>query len=279
MKNSQTPTKRIPRKLLHLKILLERPGVGKRRHKLAERLRGRKDVPIEWIREWINTEWHVIGHKYLWLAAMNACIGRSDVSLDVIEQGLRKTDPSTVNAAIEACRYRKIPFEVILYWHDSPLSTALQRAAVNACMGNPEAPEWFIEQAIENPDNYVRHEALEVFEERRPVVRDFEPPNPVYVKCALGAVVVAEIPPNAQVRGAPGKRCFTNMIEVKEILPGQSPNREMAISCIGDSIGTVYHPGDRVHILGFELERKIEKKTNLFNRVGFYCTLEEAKEA
>lgn len=270
MKNSQQD-------LLSLKLELEKPGVGKYRHDLAESFRGRKDVPIEWIREWINAEWHVIGHKYLWLAAMNACIGRDDISLDMIEQGLRKTDHSTVDAAVEACRYRKVPFEVILYWYDSPLNTALQRAAVKACIGDSEAPEWFIEQAIENPNNSIRNTALEVFEERRPVVRAFEPPSLVYVKCMLGAVAVAEIPLNAQVRGIPGERCFTNMVEVKNIIPGQSLNREMAIPDIGDCIGTIYHPGDQIHVLGFELEREIEKQTNQFNRVSFYCTLEETR--
>ena len=281
MENVQSlPNKEVTEELRHLKAMLEEPGIGRHRHDLAEEFRGKTDVPLSWIQEWLNTdELRVMGCKYLWLAAMNACIGRDDVSLDVIEQGLRKTDHFTVDAAIEACRYRKIPFEVILYWYDSPLNTALQRAAINACIGDSEIPEWFIEQAIENPDSYVRHEALKVFEERRPIVRDFEPPIPVYVKCALGAVVVAEILPNAQVRGAPGERCFTNMVEVKDILPGQSLNRKMAIPCIGDYEGIIYHPGDQVHILGFELERGIDKETNQFNRVSFYCTLEEAKEA
>ena len=61
--------------LLALKTALEKPGVGKKRHDLAEKFRDRDDMPLEWIREWLNTKWHVIGCKYLWLAAMNACIG------------------------------------------------------------------------------------------------------------------------------------------------------------------------------------------------------------
>ncbi|RYC74550.1 hypothetical protein G3RUM_00707 [Candidatus Nanosyncoccus alces] len=221
MENVQSlPNKEVTEELRHLKAMLEEPGIGRHRHDLAEKFRGKTDVPLSWIQEWLNTdELRVAGCKYLWLAAMNACIGDSEI------------------------------------------------------------PEWFIEQAIENADSYVKHEALKVFEERRLIVRDFEPPIPVYVKCALGAVAVAEILPNAQVRGVPGERCFTNMVEVKDILPGQSLNRKMAIPGIGDYEGIIYHPGDQVHILGFELERGIDKETNQFNRVSFYCTLEEAKEA
>lgn len=152
---------------MSLKVALEVPGVGRYRHDLAESFRGRKDVPIEWIHEWINAEWHVIGHKYLWLAAMNACIGRDDIPLDLIDQGLRKTNPCTFNAAIEACRYRKVPFEVILYWYDSQLSTTLRRAAMNACFGNPEVPEWFIECATNDTDIRVRQLAVKLLEEHK----------------------------------------------------------------------------------------------------------------
>lgn len=147
--------------LLTLKQELEKPGIGKYRHDLAEKFRDRDDVPLEWIREWLNAEWHVIGCKYLWLAAMNACIGRDDVPLDLIDQGLRKTDPDTFNAAIQACRGRNIPFEVIRQWYDLD-GAILRLAAINACIDNLDALDWFAEQALNDPDIRVQRIAQNV---------------------------------------------------------------------------------------------------------------------
>lgn len=151
--------------LLALKTALEKPGVGKKRHDLAKKSRDRDDVPLEWIREWLNTKWHVIGCKYLWLAAMNACIGRNDIPLDLIDQGLRKTDPSTFNAAITVCRGCKISFEVILQWYDLG-NTVFRMAAVNACVDNPDVQEWFIEQATDDPDDRIRQLAKSILSEK-----------------------------------------------------------------------------------------------------------------
>lgn len=153
-----------PQDLLTLRAELEKPGIGKYRHDLAESFRGRKDVPAAWIQE--NTAWHVLGHKYLWLAAMNACIGRDDISLDFIDQGLRKTDPNTFNAAIEACLGRKIPFEVVLYWYSFSLSTPMRRAAINACVGNSEIPEHFLEDACDDVDIRIRQLATGLLEKK-----------------------------------------------------------------------------------------------------------------
>lgn len=147
--------------LLTLKQELEKPGIGKYRHDLAEKFRDRDDVPLEWIREWLNAKWHVIGCKYLWLAAMNACIGRDDAPLDLIDQGLRKTDPDTFNAAIQACRGRNIPFEVIQQWYDLD-GAILRLAAINACIDNPDALDWFAEQALNDPDIRVQRIAQNV---------------------------------------------------------------------------------------------------------------------
>ncbi len=150
-----------PQDLLTLKAELEKPGIGRYRHDLAESFKGRKDVPIGWIQDWIDTKWYILGHKYLWLAAMNACIGRDDVPLDLIDQGLRKTDPDTFNAAIQACRGRNIPFEVIQQWYDLD-GAILRLAAINACIDNPDALDRFAEQALNDPDTRVRRIAQNV---------------------------------------------------------------------------------------------------------------------
>ena len=147
--------------LLALKKALEKPGIGKRRHEIANEFKGKKGVPEIWIREWLDTDRYTIGCKYLWLAAMNACIGRPNVPIDILYEGLRKTDFDTFNAAIEACRGRKIPFSTILQWYDSS-STILQLAAINACIDNLMVPEWFIEQAKNNNDIRIRRIAEQI---------------------------------------------------------------------------------------------------------------------
>lgn len=147
--------------LLALKKALEKPGVGKRRHEIANEFRGLRGIPELWIREWLDTDRYTIGCKYLWLAAMNACINRPNVPIDILYKGLRKTDLDTFNAAIEACHGRKLPFSVILKWYDSP-STILQLAAINACIGNLLVPEWFIEQAKHNHDIRIRKIANQI---------------------------------------------------------------------------------------------------------------------
>lgn len=156
-----------PQDLLTLKAELEKPGIGRYRHDLAESFKGRKDVPVGWIQDWIGTKWYILGHKYLWLAAMNACIGRDDISLDLIDQGLRKVDPDTFNAAIEACRGRKVPFGVILYWYGFSLSTPMRRAALNACVGNSEIPEHFLEDACDDTDIRIRQLATKLLDKKR----------------------------------------------------------------------------------------------------------------
>ena len=147
--------------LLILKAELEKPGIGQHKHDLAECFKEKNHVPLRWIRKWINTEWYVTGHKYLWLAAMNACINRSRVPLYLIYQGLRKTDQNTFNAAVTACRNRKVPFEIILWWYGSS-NTVLHLAAINACIGNSAVPKGFIEQTLEDEDIRIRRIAQQI---------------------------------------------------------------------------------------------------------------------
>ncbi len=138
-----------------LKDALEKPGIGKHRHEIAGSFRGRTDVPLKWVRKWLKTDWHTIGCKYLWLAAMNACIGRPNVPVYVIYQGLCKPDPDTFNAAIEACRGLKIRPSIISWWYSSSRVT-LRIAAITACIGRFDAPEDIVKQGLKDPDIRVR---------------------------------------------------------------------------------------------------------------------------
>ena len=144
-----------------LKKALEKPGIGKRRHDLAESFKGRVDVPLKWVRTWIDAEWYVIGHKYLWLAAMNACIGRPNAPVYAIYKALCKTDPDTFNAAIEACRGLKIRPHVICWWYSST-KVILRIAALTACIDKFDAPKEVIEEGIKDPDTRVRRIAEQI---------------------------------------------------------------------------------------------------------------------
>lgn len=137
--------------LFALKEALEKPGIGRRKHEIAEQFKGELRVPLKWVRSWISTDWHVIGHNYLWLAAMNACIGRSNTPIHIIYQGLTKTDHDTFNAALEACRGLKVPFAIILWWYNS-YHPILRIAAVTACINNSFVPDWFIKHIKSNKD-------------------------------------------------------------------------------------------------------------------------------
>ena len=147
--------------LVALKEALEKPGIGKYRHDLAERFRGEKRTPLKWIREWLSADWHTIGCKYLWLAAMNACIDRPNIPVYIIYRGLRKTDPDTFNAAIEACRGLKVRPLIIYWWYNSSITT-LRIAAMTACIGKYNIDKNFIEKGLKDPDKRVRRIAEEI---------------------------------------------------------------------------------------------------------------------
>ena len=137
--------------LISLKEALEKPGIGKHKKEIAEKFKGNLRVPLKWIRGWIGTNWHVMEHKYLWLAAMNACISRPNAPIYVIYQGLTKTDSDTFSAALEACRGLKVPFVIILWWYSS-YHPILKVAAVTVCINNSFVPGWFIKYVKTNTD-------------------------------------------------------------------------------------------------------------------------------
>lgn len=144
-----------------LKYELEKPGIGKHRHQLAERFIRRSDTPLKWIREWIRSDWRTAGCNYLWLAAMNACIGRPNTPVYIVYQGLCKTDPDTFNAAIQACRGLKIRPQIIQWWYSSTRVT-LRIAAITACIDKFDAPKDVIEQGIKDSDIRVRRIAEQI---------------------------------------------------------------------------------------------------------------------
>lgn len=62
-----------------------------------------------------------------------------------------------------------------------------------------------IEKALRSSDGKIRSAAMNVCKESGipiPVIRTIEPPELVFKKCVADVIVVAEIPKDAQVRGA-----------------------------------------------------------------------------
>lgn len=96
------------------------------------------------------------------------------MSLKIIEKALRSSDGKIRSAAMNVCAGRDVPLDVI-------------------------------ERGLKDSDWRVRSAAMNVCKESGipiPVIRTIEPPELVFKKCVADVIVVAEIPKDAQVRGA-----------------------------------------------------------------------------
>ena len=199
---------------------------------------------------------------------MNACKGR-EVPLDVIERWLKDADWRVRAAAMNACKGREVPLDVI----ERGLKDAdwrVRAAAMNACKGR-EVPLDVIERWLKDADWRVRAAAYKIAKEREMNVcyRSFEPPALVYKKCEAGVIVVAKIPEDAEVRGAPNGKCRSNKAEIVEVI-GTFCGEPVGISTYDGT--TWYYPGDIVEVDDFDYSD--EKCSTGFH---FFCTREQAE--
>ena len=102
-----------------------------------------------------------------------------------------------------------------------------------------------------------------------PVIRRFEPPELVYKKCVANVIVVAKIPPDAQVRGQVGKKCRADKATIVDII-GDFCGEKVGISI--HDMTTAYFIGDEVVIDDFD--QSDEECSTGFH---FFCTREEAE--
>ena len=123
---------------------------------------------------------------------------------------------------------------------------------MNACQGL-EVPIEIIEKWLRDSDCDVRNAAMKLAKERGieniPPYRAVNPPQKVYKKCEGGAIVVAHIPDDAEVRGTPNGKCRANKAEILEVIGG------FCGEPVGISIhdGTVwYYAGDVGEIEDFD---------------------------
>ena len=167
---------------------------------------------------------------------------------------------------------KNIPVEII----EKGLRDAdwrVRNTAMNACQNRPDIPVEIIEKWLRDADCDVRNTAMKLAKERGieniPPYRAVNPPEKVYKKCEGGAIVVAHIPDDAEVRGTPDGKCRANKAEIQEVIGGFFGEP------VGISIydGTVwYYAGDVVKIEDFDYSN--EECSAGFH---FFCDIDKAK--
>ena len=168
-------------------------------------------------------------------------MSRKNLSIEVIEKGLKDRDWRVRTAAMNACVGRDVPLEVIEKWlKDS--DWRVRTAAMHACKkaGIPIPP-----------------------------IRTIEPPQKVYKKCIGGVIVIAEIPKDAQVRGEVFGKCRTNKAKIVDII-GNFAGEKVGVSIYDKT--TMYFIGDDIQIDDFDMSD--EECSTGFH---FFCTIEQAQ--
>ena len=261
--------------------------------------RGRSDVPLEWIEKALqDDDWSVRS------AAMNACVDRDDIPLEWIENKLDDYyDSGSRTEAIKTCANRdNVPLEWIKkilkddYWyvrlaainacinrHDVPLEWIAERLndeeytvrveAIKTCAGRDDIPLEWIEKRFNDSSWSVRVAAMHYLKIKNlpiPFKRTFEPSAVVYKKCLNGVIVCAEIPADAQVRGAEGHKCRADKAKIIDII-GDFYGEQVGVSTFDNS--TLYFVGDEIEIEDFDCG-DAECSTGFH----FFCTKEEAKK-
>lgn len=130
-----------------------------------------------------------------------------------------------------------------------------------------------IEKALQSDDPCIREAAMNACVGRDvpyKLIRTIEPPELVYKKCLANVIVVAEIPKNAQVRGAYGYQCRSDKAIIRDII-GDFYGEKVGISNY-DKV-TTYYIGDEVFIEDFDMSN-----SDCSNGFHFFCTKEEAEK-
>ena len=168
-------------------------------------------------------------------------MNNKSLPLEVIERWLRDNDYDVRAAAMNACQGKDVPLEVIERWlRDN--DWRVRAAAMNACQRNGIP---------------------------LPLIRTIEPPELVYKKCVGGVIVVATIPPDAQVRGAANGKCRTDKAHIVEVI-GDFAGENVGIS-IWDR-RTTYYAGDDVVVDDFDYSNE-----ECSRGYHFFCTREQAE--
>ena len=195
---------------------------------------------------------------------------RKELSLEIIEKGLKDEDCGVRAAAMNACQGKDVPLEII----EKGLKDEdwrVRAAAMNACRGK-DVPLEIIEKGLKDEDCDVRAAAMNACQKcgyELPLIRELEPPEMVYKKCVGGVIVVATIPEDAQVRGNINGKCRANKAVIVDII-GDFAGEKVGIS-VWDRT-TTYFIGDEIIVDDFDYS-SAECSTGFH----FFCTRELAE--
>ena len=228
---------------------------------------GRDDIPLEWIQKGLEDKDWIVR-----MAAMKTCVGRDDIPLEWIEKRLGDDSWGVREAALSVCAGRN---DISLEWIEDGLNDTnaiVRLAATNACIGRDDIPLEWIEKMFNDSRRSVQLAAMQYLKAKNfpiPFKRTFEPPDVVYKKCINGVIVCAEIPADAQVRGAEGHKCRTDKAKIIDII-GDFYGEQVGVSTYDCS--TLYFVGDEIEIEDFDCG-DVECSTGFH----FFCTKEEAE--
>ena len=232
---------------------------------------GRDDVPLKWIQKGFEDDALSIR-----MAAANACIGRDDIPSEWVRKGLEDKDWTVRTAAANACAGRD---DIPLEWIQKGLEDNgrdVRVAAMNACVGRDDIPLEWIRKRLndgDDEDRDVRLAAMQYLKAKNlpvPLKRTFEPPAVVYKKCLGDVIVCAEIPADAQVRGAEDCQCRADKAKIIDIIGG-TYGEKVGVSTYDCS--ALYFVGDEIEIEDFDCG-DVECSTGFH----FFCTKEEAEQ-
>ena len=228
----------------------------------------KKMLSIEKIVEMMDSGY--LGIRY---DAMKACVGRSDIDVDLIEKGLSDEDWEVRVAAYEACVGRTDIDSSLIEKGMLDTYRGVRSAAYELCVGRTDIDSSLIEKGMGDVHVLVRsvaYKALKKLGHPIPLIRTFEPPETVYKKCLNNVIVCATIPKDAQIRGNVGEKCRASAAVITDIV-GEFEGEQIGVSWYDETIK--YHIGDTIEIDNFDYSN-LECSTGFH----FFCSLEEVEQ-
>lgn len=172
-----------------------------------------------------------------------------------------------------------VVLKVLEICEDVDLNFRIRRRIRDIALDHNNKVNWFrntpVDSTLLERRSNLRAKATEVCEKRGiklPLIRDFEPPVLVYLKCANEILAVASIPRDAFVRGEPGGLCVSNKAIILMISDlffydkvGISPFRD----------NPKYFVPELIKTSKFDLCAKPNQRV-ISDGFYFYCTKDEA---
>ena len=147
-----------------------------------------------------------------------------------------------------ALRYLNCQDSFFDYYYKSK-NPEIREAMLYYCMGKKDIPQTVIKAGLFSSDPGVREAALELGALNDAFfIRDFEPPEIVYKKCANEVIVSAKIPSGAHIRGCmnQGRASMATIVDIRGGFCGE----KVGISMYDHK--TMYLVGDSVDVSDFD---------------------------